>query len=174
MKIFLHPVRMRIIQAFVTGLELTVSDLMEYLPDIPQATVYRHLKKLYEAKIIKVTKETKIRGAMERVYTLAEDGASLSKEEMKKATKDEHFNMFLTFVSYLLGDYSRYLDQDQFDVFQDGVSFRKASVHLSQEEQKQLITEIGEVLAKYIHNKPAKHRREYHLSTIFIPEPKKK
>ena len=172
-KILLHPVRMRVIQTLVTGEQLTVSEMLERLPDIPQATLYRHLKKLVDSHVLKITQETKVRGAVEKVYALAEHGASLSKDEIQSASREEHLDYFMNFISHLLGNYSRYLDQKEFDLFEDGVMYRQVVLHLSEAERNQLIHDIGTAYSKVLKNTPSPDRNEYNIATVIIPEPKK-
>ncbi|SFL57778.1 Helix-turn-helix domain-containing protein [Gracilibacillus orientalis] len=53
-KKLLHPVRMEIIQALVSGKQLTPSQLSECLPNIPHATLYRHINYLHDLGMITV------------------------------------------------------------------------------------------------------------------------
>ncbi len=57
--IIMNPIRMRIIQTLVTKKELSTQEISEYLPDVPQATLYRHLHTLVHAHIIKTVHELK-------------------------------------------------------------------------------------------------------------------
>ncbi|MGH8128402.1 MAG: helix-turn-helix domain-containing protein, partial [Gammaproteobacteria bacterium] len=66
--VLLHPIRLRIVRAFLGDAKLTARDLAERLGDVPQATLYRHLNRLAEAGVLTVTSESPVRGAMERTY----------------------------------------------------------------------------------------------------------
>ncbi|MEL1136690.1 helix-turn-helix domain-containing protein [Desulfitobacterium sp. THU1] len=66
----LNPVRMRIFQLFLGHDTETVKRIAEELPDVPPASLYRHVNKLLEDEIIEVCAEYKIRGTVERVYRL--------------------------------------------------------------------------------------------------------
>ena len=68
--VLLHPIRLRIVRAFLGDAELTARDVAEKLDDVPQATLYRHLKHLADAGALIVISETPVRGAMERTYRL--------------------------------------------------------------------------------------------------------
>ena len=50
--ILLNPIRMKIIQTLLVGQRLTVQQMNERLPDVPPATMYRHLNKLLGAELI--------------------------------------------------------------------------------------------------------------------------
>lgn len=59
--LLLHPVRLRIVTA-AAGRELTAADLAAALPDVPQATLYRHLKRLVDGGMLAVVAENPVRG----------------------------------------------------------------------------------------------------------------
>lgn len=170
-KLILHPVRMKIVQTLIGGKELNVGQMAERLTNVPQATLYRHLNKLLDAGIIKVIKENQIRGTVEKIYALA-DHQVASKEEMENLSKDEQLHLFLTFMTYLLGQYEQYLNQDEFDLYRDGVLFREAIVYLSDEEYNEFLTGLTKLMKNIMGNEPSKDRSERHIATIVIPEAK--
>lgn len=65
-KIIMNPVRQRIVQYLILHEEGTVSSIREELNDIPPASLYRHIKILYEAGGIEVVRERKVRGTVEK------------------------------------------------------------------------------------------------------------
>lgn len=173
-KILLHPVRMRIIQTLANGEERTVYQIAEMLGDIPQATLYRHLNTLVKEQILIITNEKKIRGAVEKTYKLAENGALITAEELKNVSKEEHMKLFMTFLSKVIGDFSMYLEKEEINLEKDRVGYRQMSLHLSDEELNELMMEFRAALQKVLHHKPTSDRTEYHFSTILIPEVNKK
>jgi DNA-binding transcriptional ArsR family regulator len=170
-KLILHPVRMKIVQTLIGGRELNVQDIAQKLTDVPQATLYRHLNKLLEAEVIRVVRENQIRGTVEKIFALSEHEIG-GKEDLEKLSRDEHLNLFLTFMTHLLGKYENYLKQDQIDLFEDGVSFREATVYLSDDEFKDFALELSKLMKKVIENEPSCDRQARHIASIFIPEPK--
>ncbi len=60
---------MRVILALGSG-ELTTREIQAAMPDVPQATLYRAINRLLDAKRIEVAERRKRRGATERVYRL--------------------------------------------------------------------------------------------------------
>jgi DNA-binding transcriptional ArsR family regulator len=169
--LILHPIRMRIIQALVTGEHMTTQQLAEMLPDVPQATMYRQLNKLLQAKLIDVVERNQIRGTVEKVYALAAKGADAtpSPEDVAKMSPEEHMQLFLKFAASLIADLGDYLRQDDYDLFKDGVSFRQVQFYLTDEEYMQLLLSIREQMGKYMGNKPGQGRRRRMMSTIVIP-----
>ncbi len=174
MNIMLHPVRMRIIQTLIGDRKLTVHQISEHLPDVPQATMYRHLNKLLEGGILKIVEENQIRGTIEKVYSLSDSTSPMTKEDIENATKEDYFKYFFTFLLNLLGEYEKYFNQETYDMFKDGVTFRQASIYLSDEEFADLMKEINTSLVKVLENKPKKGRRLRTVATIVIPEALKK
>jgi DNA-binding transcriptional ArsR family regulator len=171
-KLILHPVRMKIVQTLIGERELSVQQIAGKLKDVPQATLYRHLNKLLAAEVIKVVKENHIRGTIEKIYALSENQIGV-KEGIEKSSRDEHLNLFITFMTHLLGQYENYLKQDQIDLFKDGVGFREAIVYLSDEEFHKFTLELSQVMKKVIENEPSNERTARHIANIFIPEPNK-
>lgn len=172
-EVILHPVRMRIIQSLVSKKQMTTYQLQEELSDIPQATLYRHLKKLMETGILIVADERPNRGAMERVYMLPEQAAIISQDDLKNATSEDHLTYFINFAAHLIGEYGRYVHQQpKVDLLQDGVSYRQLPLYLSDEENIEMILAVREVFKKYSENKPGPDRRKRLISMIVHPEGK--
>lgn len=168
--IILHPIRFRIIQSIIRGGRMTAYQLQEHLPDIPQATLYRHLRKLKDSGILVVADEVPNRGAMERVYMLPELAAELSQEELKNATADDHLLYFINFASHIIGGFGRYIHQPGADIFKDGISYRQFYLHLSDEENLELLYGIRDLIMKYYDNKPDGKRRKRQFAVIGHPE----
>ncbi|MEG0692803.1 MAG: helix-turn-helix domain-containing protein, partial [Oscillospiraceae bacterium] len=69
-KIVLNPVRLRIIQFLAIHNNSTVFQISNKISDIPKTTLYRHINILEQNNIIKVVSENRIRGTVEKVYSL--------------------------------------------------------------------------------------------------------
>ena len=78
--LILHPIRMRIILALAQGRSLTAQELGAALPDVAQATLYRHLNRLLKGGVLAVVDERQVRGAVERIYALREENLDLSRD----------------------------------------------------------------------------------------------
>ncbi|NMA60872.1 MAG: helix-turn-helix domain-containing protein [Firmicutes bacterium] len=166
----LHPVRMRIMQSLLGGKELTAQEISNRVSDVPQASLYRHLNRLLEAEVLEVVEENKVRGTMEKVYALSNQLETMTAKEVKEASPQEHFGFFFGFLTNLLGDYEEYLQGENIDLEQDGVSYRQLSVYLSDGELRKLLTEIRAIVAKVIENEPTTERRLRSITTIVIPK----
>ena len=69
-EIVMNPVRQRIFQYLLVHETGTVKEIRKALPDIPSASLYRHVKILTENDILTVVGENRIRGTVESVYQL--------------------------------------------------------------------------------------------------------
>lgn len=167
----LHPIRMRILQTCVVLPTITAQQLSELMPDIPPATLYRHINKLAASGILKIVEQRPIRGAVEKVYELASHELDVTAEELAKLSRDDHFRYFTAFLAKLLNDFERYLQQDQIDLAADGVGYRQIGVYLNDEEFAQLADSLRSALRQALEAKPAPGRRRRNLATIIIPEP---
>lgn len=172
--ILLHPVRIRIIQALINKRELTVQQIGERLADIPQASLYRHLKKLLEADLIMVVDEKQSRGAVEKVYALPEHAETLTGEDIEKATPEEHMSYFLKFLSTVMADFERYLSQDQFNFRKDGAGYRQMTFYATDEELKEFNQTVSASLKKLLKNEKDEGRKMRTLTTILTSENEKK
>ena len=71
-EIAMNPARQRIFQYFLLHETGTVKEIRKELPDIPSASLYRHIKILADSSILMVVGENRIRGTVESVYQLNE------------------------------------------------------------------------------------------------------
>ena len=168
-KNLLHPIRMNIMQSLLGEKELTTQEISQIITDVPQATLYRHLNKLHAAGLIKVVDHNKIRGTVEKTYALSKQLEAMTRQEMRQASRQDHFEIFFSFLTLLLTDYEKYLQQEQIDLEEDGVSFRQASLYLSDEELTDFIEDFRKILSRAMQNKPAPERKLKTLSTIILP-----
>lgn len=71
-EIAMNPARQKIFQYFLLHETGTVKEIRKALPDIPSASLYRHIKILADSSILMVVGENRIRGTVESVYQLNE------------------------------------------------------------------------------------------------------
>jgi hypothetical protein len=169
--LLLHPVRLRIVQAFLGDRTLTTTELRGELEDVPVATLYRHVGLLADAGVLSVVGERKVRGAAERSYRLVLEGASLDPEDAAAMTAEDHRRAFTTFVATLLGDFDRYLARagDPPDLLRDGVGYRQAAVWVTDQEFDAMVGDLAAVLTARMAHRPDGARRRRMISTIHLP-----
>jgi DNA-binding transcriptional ArsR family regulator len=165
----LHPVRLRIIQAFLGDRALTTNELQSEISDVPPASLYRHIARLVDGGVLSVVSERRVRGAVERTYVLRTAAATVSLDELAKLTPDQHRQMFLSFIAGLIGDFDRYLERGDIDLLRDGASYRLAGMWLDGNELEELARELVTVLQPRLANAPRKGRSRWILGTIVLP-----
>lgn len=168
--LLLHPVRLRVVQALL-GRELTVGQLRERLPEVPQATLYRHLERLRQGEVVEVVAERPVRGAVERTLTVRAERASLGAADLTDVTPDEHRAYFATFVATLLDDFDKVLDTPDVDLAAEGVSYRQVPLWLSDAELGDTLAAVREVLAARLDHGPSAGRRKRVVTIVTLPDP---
>ncbi|MGH9100541.1 MAG: helix-turn-helix domain-containing protein [Acidimicrobiales bacterium] len=167
--LLLHPVRLRIVQAFLGDRALTTSKLRSELEDVPPASLYRHVARLVDAGILAVVAEQRVRGAVERTYVLRTSAASISLDDLAKMSVEDHRQAFFAFLAGLIGDFDRYLARDEIDYLRDGVSYRLMALWLDDNEITELSRELFAVLQPRLANAPSPRRKRRILATVTLP-----
>ncbi len=169
-KLLLHPARLRIVKAFMGDRQLTTRQLAAELPDVPEASVYRHVARLAQASVLEVVAENRVRGAVERTYALRPAAARIGPEEAATMTPDEHAQAFLAYVAGLLADFDRYLAGTP-DPGRDGASYQVAGLWLTDAEFAEFAGAIAALAAPRLVNPPGPGRRRRLLYTVVLPAP---
>jgi DNA-binding transcriptional ArsR family regulator len=169
-EVLLHPVRLRIVLA-VADDEVTTAEIATRLPDVPQATLYRHVARLADAGIFDVAGERQARGAVERTYRVNAAQAVIHADEAAEISNDEYLRAFTTFAGTLIETFGRYLNTPGSTPADDGVSFRQARMWLTDEELAALVKDVATALAPYLDTARSPQRTPRLLSTILMPDP---
>lgn len=167
--LLLHPVRLRIVQAFLGDRALTTTELRSELPDVPPASLYRHVARLVAAGVLAVVAERRVRGALERTYVLRVAAASINLDELAAMSVDEHRVAFMAYVAGLLGDVDRYLARADVDPLRDGAGYNLAGMWLDDAELAELRRDLARVLQPRLANAPKPGRRRRILGTVMLP-----
>jgi DNA-binding transcriptional ArsR family regulator len=165
--ILLHPIRLRIVRALVPAREATVQELALALPDVPPATLYRHVNKLAGAGLLVTVSERAVRGATERRYRLS--AAAFNVGDLDGASRDEHLRYFIVFVATLIDDFAAYLDRGKPDYAKDGVGYRQAPLHLSDAEFRRMNEALNSALGPFVALPASPKRKPRYLATIVMP-----
>ena len=113
---------------------MSTEDLAAELPDVPKATLYRHVGRLADAGVVALVAQRPARGTPRRIYVPAQGQARLSPAEMSELRPEEQLRYFTVFVGTLLGDFARYLGEESADPAVDGVSYGQFALNLSDQE----------------------------------------
>ena len=166
--LLLHPVRLRIVKAFLGDRALTTAQVAAELTDVPAGSIYRHVSLLVDSGVLQVVSERRVRGAVERTYTLRLLAARMMPDEVAAMTLDEHAEAFMAFVAGLLGDFDRYLAGTP-TPGRDGADYRIAAMWLTDTEFAELLRDVSAVMLPRLANLPGSERRRRLLYTVFLP-----
>ncbi|GAA4612609.1 helix-turn-helix domain-containing protein [Saccharopolyspora hordei] len=168
--LLLHPVRARILKTLFGSDPLTTAQLRERLPDIPPATMYRHVAVLAEAGVLEVVEEKRVRGTVERSYRVRQDQAVVDPEAREAMSLEDHRRAFTAFSASLMADFERYLSSDGAKPAEDGVAYRQGAVWLTPEEYAELIEELTAVVVARTGNEPTPDRVRHVVSLVVVPD----
>jgi Helix-turn-helix domain len=171
--LLLHPVRLRIVKAFLGDRALTTAQLAAELDDVPAGSIYRHVALLTKAGVLQVVAERRIRGAVERTYILRLLAAQIQPGEAMAMTQEEHARAFMAYIVGLLGDFDRYLAAGPPDPGRDGAAYRVAAMWLTDTEFAEFLRDLSAVTQPRLANAPGKGRQRRLLFSIMLPAPEK-
>lgn len=158
----MNSTRQRIIQVIMIKKEATSAEIGEELPDIPRASLYRHIKVLLDAKIITVVKEEFKRGSMEKTYAIA--------PQMPYDNTNEEYNSLIqSALMGLQGEFYRYFNGENPDPQRDLLTVGSASPMMSDEEMMEFIKAYGELIQRYMSNKPVEGRKVRKVTLVISP-----
>ena len=162
--ILMNPARQRIIQYFVLHKKGTSGQLAEALPDIPRASLYRHIKMLYDAGYLQVLETHPVRGTEEKTYCLTAQpmGENASEKEVSALIQNLLYAVMTSFAQY-------FQTHDTADAQKDLLSVSSCTLLLTDDEFAELLRRIGQVYQTYLNNKPSAGRKERCLTFISAP-----
>lgn len=164
--VIMHPLRMRIIQQ-IGAREVTTTALRDTLPDVPTATLYRHVAALVDAGIVAVVGERKIRGAVERTLALGERMAHVGHDELQAMDAERLRQGFLTYLGQIAERFDASLAAED-EGTRDYLGFGMTQLHVTTDDLAELQKRVGELLAPYL-DADRKDARVVTLATILLP-----
>ena len=166
----LNPVRMKIVQLVMERQEITSRELAGLMPDVPIASLYRHIKKLIALDILQVASETPIRGTVERTLRVNLQPFAEVEKAGQAGSADDHFRLFYSFVMALLADFSAYTRRPGgYHLEKDMVGFRSYPLYMNEEESVEFFQELGGLVEKRLHLQPDGERRLRKFSFVALP-----
>jgi hypothetical protein len=169
--LLLHPVRLRIVKAFLGERALTTTQLAAELEDVPSGSLYRHVALLVKAGVLQVVAERRVRGAVERTYMLRLFAAQIGPDEAKAMSAEEHGQAFMAYVAGMLADADRYLAAGPPDPVRDGADYRVGALWLTDAEFAEFARDLSVVFAPRLAKAPGEGRKRRMVYTVFLPAP---
>ncbi|MFE6074132.1 helix-turn-helix domain-containing protein [Paenibacillus sp. NPDC057886] len=174
MDLLLHPVRMRIVQKLLLGKPLTIAQIAEMLGDIPQATLYRHMKLLLDQHHIEVVETRKVAGTEERFFMVKSDSLEISEDEVELTAPEDHVQHFSVYHANLFQHVTSYLTNNSpQDYKQEGFAYWNTPLHLTDTEFQELTQTIQASIEKAFQNEKTPDRSTRTFAGMFIPHKEK-
>jgi DNA-binding transcriptional ArsR family regulator len=168
-ELMLHPIRLRIVNAVFDGLPFTTTQLLERLPDVPKATMYRHVGLLVDGGLIEIEGEERKAGAVERTYRLHQSRTVIDSAAAASMSNDDHRRGFAAGIASLLGEFDAYLKRKGAHPTTDMVTYRQVSLWLTDAEKQALYRDFLTAVRKRVGHGASQGRRRHLLATIMFP-----
>ena len=160
-EIVMNPVRQRIFQYLLLHETGTVKEIRKALPDVPSASLYRHIKKiLTDSTILMVVGENRIRGTVKSVYQLNKDAME---------TEDETGNAIQMSLLSICATFVKYFSSGKADPKKDMLLFTNCTLLLTDEEFSGFLTEINQIAVKYMKKEAVEGSKTRQITLISAP-----
>ena len=159
-EVVMNPVRQRIFQYFLLHETGTVKGLKKALSDVPNASLYRHIKILVDHSILMVMGENRIRGTVESVYQLNKNAL---------AAEDERGNAVQMSLLGICASFARYFARDNVDPKKDMLLLTNCTLLLTDEEFSSFLSEINEIALKYMKAEVTESSKTRQITLISAP-----
>lgn len=159
-ELFMNPARQRILQQLLIHETGTVKELRKALPDIPSASLYRHMKLLTEAGILSVVGENRVRGTVESIYRV--NKGALEIDDAKG----------LAVQAALLGicaSFAKYFSGDSPEPRKDMLMMTTCTLSLTDGEFMNFLSEINQVAVKYMDTSVKQDSKTRQITLISAP-----
>lgn len=170
LEFLMHPVRMRILQAFIGDRRLSVQELGDVLADVPPATLYRHLNALAQAGVLVVVDERRRRATIEKVYALPQGATQITQQDLAGASRADLLRALVTFLAGVIGSFARYLSRKEIDLERDMVGFRIVPLTVTDDELRTLLDQMDQLLIEASAKGPGPGRTPRTLTRIVLPD----
>lgn len=164
-----NPVKCKLLLEIHSRGKATAKHLADIYNDIPQATLYRHLKKMLSDGILQVVEETQVRGTVEKTYALAFN-ISDNMETMLETNSGELYMQY--FMQYIFGfakQFQEYCQSPNINIKKDMTGFSLSPLYLSDDELTSLVTSISQIINAVKNNEPNPERKLRTIGVIISP-----
>lgn len=159
-EIVMNPVRQRIFQYLLVHETGTIKDLRRALPDVPSASLYRHMKILTDSALLAVVGENRIRGTVESVYQL--NKRALELEDADGSTVQ------MSLLS-LCASFAKYFSSGHANPRKDMLLLSACTLTLTDEEFSRFLAEINQLAVKYMNAEVSEGSRTRQITLISAP-----
>lgn len=161
-----HPVRMRIFQLLHNG-QWSVEQIAAALPHVPKPSIYRHVRRLVAAGLLRVAATQMINGIEKRFYTSVDkliEGEQVDKPGGVAALAD-HIRIYGSIVAQAVAEYLNRADREGVD----RVISRDHFFYATEEEFAELRSAIFALLQRAEAQPPTPERRRWRIFVMGHP-----
>ena len=159
-EIVMNPVRQRVFQYLLVHETGTVKEIRKALPDVPSASLYRHMKILTENAILMVVGENRIRGTVESIYSLNKSALEINDAD-GAAVQTALLGICTSFAKYFSGESP--------DPKKDLLLMTTCTLTLKDEEFMDFLSEINQVAVKYMDIPVKEDSKQRQITLISAP-----
>lgn len=164
-----NPVKCRLLLEIHSQGKTTAKHLADIYHDIPQATLYRHLKKMLSDGILQVVEETQIRGTVEKTYALAFHINDSMETMLEKNSGELYMQYFMQYLFGFAKQFQEYCQSPDINIKKDMTGFSLSPLYLSDEELTSLMTGLSQLISAVKNNKPKPERKLRTIGIIVSP-----
>jgi len=157
--------------------QVTTKQLLERNPEIPQATLYRLVKKMVQDEILQVVAENRVRNVTEKVYAFAFASGDFNAELEKMLAEDPgaaYYAIFSQFMMGLMEQVKVYSERATVDLHADGVGIMDYPFYATIDEVGELAGKIHALMQPYLANEATPERQLRAMTRIMMPPKKEK
>lgn len=164
-----NPVKCRLLLEIHSQGKTTAKHLADIYHDIPQATLYRHLKKMLSDGILQVVEETQVRGTVEKTYALAFHINDSMETMLEKNSGELYMQYFMQYLFGFAKQFQEYCQSPDINIKKDMTGFSLSPLYLSDEELTSLMTGLSQLISAVKNNKPKPERKLRTIGIIVSP-----
>ncbi|WP_324822862.1 hypothetical protein [Sinanaerobacter sp. ZZT-01] len=169
MECLTHPIKCKLLLELYSTGKATAKQLAETYNDIPQATLYRYLKRMTNDGILKIIEENQVRGTVEKTYAVAVELNSSGQELIGENAGDAYMQMFMQYVFGFMKQFQAYCKRTDIDILKDKSGFSLAPIYATDEELISAMEEYTKIIEPLYKNRPAADRKSRTLGLIISP-----
>jgi len=164
-----NPVKCKLLLEIYSKGKATAKHLADTYNDIPQATLYRHIKKMLSDGILQVVEETQVRGTVEKTYALAYDINSNMETMVEENSGELYMQYFIQYIFGFAKQFQEYCQSPNINIKKDMTGFSLSPLYLSDDELTSLVTSISKIINTVKNNEPNSERKLRTIGVIVSP-----
>ena len=149
MRCFKSAPKARIIAVMVHNGEMTSKEIIESLPDISQATLYRAISQMEEDGILEVVHEEKKRAIIEKTYSFERIHEEIIRTIEKENDKDAFYAIMASHLLAMMDKFKRYCSSDNADIMRDRAGITGIELYATPQELDEIAQKISQICEPY-------------------------